>query len=133
MVTAQDLLSELKFSTARSSGPGGQHVNKTNTKVVVHFNVLHSVVLTDSQKLLLQEKWKTKLTKQGELVVTSQDHRTQLQNKEAVLVKLDHLLKKAFERKKVRKATKPSKTVRLKRLENKKRAGEKKKWRQRPE
>lgn len=120
---------ELVFTTSRSSGPGGQNVNKVNTKVTLKWDVLNSTATTEEQRVLIREKLKSYFTKEGVLILMAQDKRSQLANKEAVLYKLDQLLKKAFVRKKVRKATKPSKTAVKKRLESKKQHAEKKQWR----
>jgi ribosome-associated protein len=120
---------ELVFTTSRSSGPGGQNVNKVNTKVTLKWDVLNATSITEEQRVLIREKLKSYFTKEGVLILMAQDKRSQLANKEAVLHKLDQLLKKAFVRKKVRKATKPSKTAVKKRLESKKQHAEKKQWR----
>lgn len=124
---------ELTFSTSRSSGPGGQNVNKVNTKVTLAFDIAASQLLTEEERTILLEKLKNKLTTENVLLVSSQEKRSQPENKEAALAKLDQLLKKAFEKRKVRKATKPSKSAAKKRVDAKKLRGEKKKWRQRPE
>jgi len=124
---------ELKFSTSRSSGPGGQNVNKTNSKVTIAFDVANSQVLTEEEKQTLLQKLSNKLTTENVLILSSQEKRSQLENKEVVLAKLDQLLKRAFEKKKARKATKPTKSSARKRVDAKKQHSEKKKWRQRPE
>lgn len=127
------LTSEIKFQTSRSSGPGGQNVNKTNTKVTLRFNVINSLVLTPEEKEVILARLATRLTSDGELILQAQEKRSQLQNKEEVVRKFDLLLAKAFQKKKARKATKPSKGAVQKRIQNKKQHAEKKKWRQRPE
>ena len=104
----ENLLSELVFTTSRSSGPGGQNVNKVNSKVTLKFDVINSSKLSEEEKELIMKKLATKITKDGILVLTSQDKRSQLQNKEEVLLRLDQLLVKAFTPKKSRKATKPT-------------------------
>lgn len=120
---------ELVFSTSRSSGPGGQNVNKVNTKVTLKFDVAGSAVLSDEEKQIIAEKLATRITTEGILVLVSQDKRSQLENKEAVKQKFAKLIAKAFEKKKARKATKPSKSSVKKRIDTKKRHAEKKKWR----
>jgi ribosome-associated protein len=129
-IHASDLLDELEFSASRSSGPGGQNVNKVSTKISMRFDVRNSVKLTPEQKEVLLNKWASRLTKEGELLLHAQEKRSQLQNKEEVLVKLENLLVKAFTVKKARKATKPSKAAKRKRIDDKKQRGEKKQWRQ---
>lgn len=121
--------SELQFTTSRSSGPGGQNVNKVNTKVTLKFDVRQSGILTDEEKEVLMVKLHSRITGEGVLLLTSQDKRSQLENKEAVIKKFNDLLKKAFEKKKPRKATKPSKTAVQKRIKSKKEHSEKKQWR----
>lgn len=120
---------ELEFSTSRSSGPGGQNVNKLNSKVTVKFDVRNSVLLTGEEKVFLLTKLASRLSTEGILILTAQDNRSQMQNKDAVLVKLDALLKKAFERKKPRKATKPTNSSVRERIKKKKERAEKKAWR----
>jgi ribosome-associated protein len=129
-ISSADLLPELGFTTSRSSGPGGQNVNKVSTKVTVRFDVQKSNLLSEIEKAVLMEKLAQKITTEGVLVTSSQEKRSQLENKEAVLAKLDAMLKKAFERKKKRKKTKPSKAAVEKRIGQKKKDSEKKKWRQ---
>jgi len=121
---------ELNFSVSRSSGPGGQNVNKVNSKVTLKFDVAKSQVLTGEEKEMIFRKLVPKLTTGGVLVLTAQENRSQLENKEAVILKFEKLLTKAFEKRKARKATKPSKGAIQKRITNKKQHSEKKKWRQ---
>lgn len=132
-ITAALLGSELIFTTSRSSGPGGQNVNKVNTKVTVKFDVEKSQVLTPEEREVIRKKLHSKITTEGVLVISSQDSRSQLQNKENVIARLEAALAKAFEKKKIRKATKPSKAATRERIRKKKQLGEKKKWRQKPE
>lgn len=120
---------ELVFTTSRSSGPGGQNVNKLNTKVTLRFDIPGSQVLTEEEKETLLKKLSSRLTNEGVLVLSSQDKRSQLQNKEAVVVKFETVMANAFKKRKVRKPTKPSKASVEKRITEKKRRGEKKKWR----
>jgi ribosome-associated protein len=124
------ILTELIFTTSRSSGPGGQNVNKVNSKVTLQWNVSQSTVLTDEEKAIIQHKLASHITKEDVLQLTSQEARSQLQNKEGVVQKLEQLLTKAFTKKKARKPTKPSKAAKQKRIQQKKLRGETKKWRQ---
>lgn len=127
-----EILPELAFVTSRSSGPGGQNVNKVNSKVTLKWDVANSSVPPEQKEVILK-KLHSRLTKEGILLISAQDARSQLQNKEAVISKLEELLVQAFARKKVRKATRPSKAAKQKRLQQKQRHAEKKRWRQRPD
>jgi ribosome-associated protein len=124
-----DFTKELDLSASRSSGPGGQNVNKVSTKMTLRFDVMKSELLPEEAREILIQKWTNKLTTDGVLILQSQVKRTQLQNKELVIDKFYALLEKAFQEKKPRKATRPSKAAVEKRLNEKKRTGEKKKWR----
>jgi ribosome-associated protein len=129
-IDAALLDSELVYAMSRSSGPGGQNVNKVNSKVTLKFDVSRSRILTDDEKTLLLSAWASKLTGADVLMITAQDKRSQLQNKEAAVGKFEKMLSKAFTKKKVRKATKPSKSAIENRISGKKLQSEKKQWRQ---
>ena len=107
-------------------------MNKVNTKVTLKFNIAGSNLLTQEEKDVLLQKLHSRITTEGVLLLTSQDKRSQLDNKEAVIEKFNLLVRKAFEKKKARKPTKPSKTAVQKRIKSKKEHSEKKKWRQKP-
>ncbi len=130
IIQASDLLKELAFTTSRSSGPGGQNVNKVNSKVTLHWNLAASNILSEHQREQIIKRLGAKLTKDGILVLSAQDKRSQLQNKETVLSKLDFLLKKALTPVKKRKSTKPTRAALQKRKVEKRQHSEKKQWRQ---
>lgn len=120
---------ELQFQMSRSSGPGGQNVNKVNSKVTLVFNVPQSAILSDEEKLELNTKLAHKLDSEGNIQIQSQEKRSQLQNKEIAVRKFYEMIGKAFQRKKIRKASKPSKSAIEKRLKEKKVQSEKKRIR----
>jgi|TARA_B100000900_G_C20533948_1_gene697534 ribosome-associated protein len=121
---------ELKWRFSRSSGPGGQKVNKTNTRVEIIFNIEESKVLNDYQKKVLTKKLKTKLVNNC-ICIAVQEERNQLLNRQIAIARISSLIRNSLKNfTKVRKATKPSKASQNRRLDSKKKRGELKKNRQ---
>lgn len=129
----RDFTAELSFRFSRSSGPGGQSVNKVNTRVEVGFNIRHSLLLSEYEKNRLTQKLSNKINKDGELWMDAQTERSQIRNKEVAIKKTHQVLNQALARPKFRVSTKPSKSAKRKRLENKKQHGQKKTMRKKPE
>ncbi len=119
--------SELKLSASRSSGPGGQFVNKVSTRVELRFNIISSEKLSDEEKQLLLNYNSSFLTLSGELLISSQQFRSQARNKDDVIDKFYRYLAKVLTPVKKRKKTKPTKNSIEKRLNSKKRIAEIKK------
>ncbi len=122
---------ELRFRTARSGGPGGQHVNKTSTKVEVLWHVARSESLSDAQRERLLAKLSTRIDVRGMLRVASTDSRSQLQNREAAVDRINETVRTALRVPKPRKKTRPPKRAVEARLAEKKKKAEKKEGRQR--
>ena len=121
---------ELKWRFSRSSGPGGQNVNKIESRVEIIFNLEDSKVLNDYQKEILKINLKNKLVNNS-LRLAVQEHRNQLLNRQLALMKFSSIIKNALNNPfKLRKSTKPTKASQKKRVEFKKKRGELKKSRQ---
>jgi ribosome-associated protein len=130
IMNAGELIKELKFRTSRSSGKGGQHVNKVETRVELIFDVAASRVLTDREKAMIKDRLSNKISNEGLFQVSSQAKRSQLLNRQEVTNKFIKLVEKALIPKKVRRKKKPTKGMIEKRLKRKKIHGEKKALRQ---
>ncbi len=127
------VLSELSYKAVRSSGPGGQHVNKTSTKVEVIFFPFQSEGLDTDEKELIAQKLGNRISKEGRLVLFSDQSRSQFRNREDVTLRLKEMLEQALVKPKKRKATKPSKAARQKRLDDKRHHSSKKAGRKPPQ
>lgn len=128
----EKLLTEVQVTASRSGGPGGQNVNKVNTKIELRFPVDSSEVLTDGEKQLIFSKLKNRINAEGELLVTSSSERSQWKNREKAEKKFFELIEKALTIQKRRKKTQPTFASKLKRIENKKMQTQKKALRKPP-
>jgi ribosome-associated protein len=122
-------LAELSFRHSRSSGPGGQHAQKSSTRVELHFDVLGSPSLSESQRTRILERLTGYVDTAGVLHLTSQSERSQLRNKEEVIARFQTLLREALRRRKRRKAPRPTAESKERRLREKKLHSERKKRR----
>jgi len=132
MLAHRNFLPELKFSATRSSGAGGQNVNKVNTKVELRFHIESSGLLSAEEKNILLRKLVNRINNEGELILTEQNERSQLKNKEKVIDRFYRLIHQALIPRKPRKATRPTLASRRRRMENKQQHSEKKSRRQSP-
>ena len=129
----ENLIKELNFKAVRSSGAGGQHVNKVSSKVELTFDLENSKELSNKEKELLLKNLATKLTKENVLILQCDESRSQHKNKEIVINRFIKLLTKGLVRPKKRKPTKPSKSSIKKRLTLKKKLSDKKHTRKKPD
>ncbi|WP_317127936.1 alternative ribosome rescue aminoacyl-tRNA hydrolase ArfB [Hyunsoonleella flava] len=133
MFDEEALIKELNFKAIRSSGSGGQHVNKVASKVELLFDVKASLVLDEAQKLLLQENLQSRLTKERLLIMQCGESRSQHKNKAIVIQRFLELVKSSLVEEKERIPTKIPKVVIRKRLKNKRYQSEKKANRKKPD
>ena len=127
------LISELQFKAVRSSGAGGQNVNKVSSKVVLSFDVKNSNAFSNEEKILLETNLSSRLTKDQILILNCDEDRSQLKNKEIVIKRFLAILEQGLYIPKIRKAKKIPKSVIRKRLKDKKTLSETKKNRKKPE
>lgn len=113
-------LNEIRVTFARSSGAGGQNVNKTSTKAILHWSIKHSSVLNLEEKARLRIKLSNKINNNDEVVVMSKEERSQSQNRALAIVHLQSLVAQALRIPKKRRPTRPTLSSKLKRLESKK-------------
>jgi ribosome-associated protein len=122
-------MSELRFRFARSSGPGGQHVNRSATQVELLFDVANSPSLDETQRRRVLRKLKSRIDKDGILHLVSQETRSQYRNREEVVERFQELMRQALRVPKRRLPTRPTRAARERRLEEKRRRSEKKRCR----
>ena len=118
------LLNELEYKAVRSSGPGGQHANKTATKVELSFDLSESEALSENEKSRLMKKLSSRINKEGILKMSSEDSRSQHSNKEIVTQNFLEEIKEALKKPKPRKKTKPTRASKIKRLKEKRKKSE---------
>ncbi|HSR51452.1 MAG TPA: alternative ribosome rescue aminoacyl-tRNA hydrolase ArfB [Acidobacteriota bacterium] len=124
---------EVSFKASRSGGPGGQNVNKVNTKMTLFFDVDSSPSLSEAQRKRIRHRLGNRINKEGFLYIESQEHRTQKANRDAALIRFANLLAAALKKRKPRKKTRISKAAHERRLKEKARRAEVKKLRQNPQ
>ncbi|MCX2839738.1 alternative ribosome rescue aminoacyl-tRNA hydrolase ArfB [Salinimicrobium sp. MT39] len=128
----QQLIQEADYKAVRSSGAGGQNVNKVSSKVELHFRLEETAGLSEEEKQRALKKLSSRLTNSGELILQCDESRSQHKNKEIVTQRFLELIKQAIVKPKVRKKTKTPKAAKLKRLREKKKLSEKKATRKNP-
>lgn len=127
------LIQEVSYKAVRSSGAGGQNVNKVASKVELHFMLDQSEALSEDEKTRLKEKLQSRLTSQNELILQSDTSRSQHKNKELVRLRFLELIREGIKKQKPRKKTRVPKSAKLKRLKAKKIQSDKKANRQKPQ
>jgi ribosome-associated protein len=129
----KQLISELKFKAIRSSGSGGQHVNKVASKIELHFDLENSHTLNEEEKELLVKALSNRLTKNNILLLQCGESRSQHKNKELIIDRFIDLIIQGLKKKKKRQPTKTPKSVLIKRKESKKKQSTKKSQRKKPD
>ena len=125
-IQVRDLSGELIYSSSRSSGPGGQNVNKVNSRIELRFNLTDSALLNDDEKAKIQSVLGNRINKEGILILVSQTERSQIANKKKVTERFYKLLHKALMPVKKRKPTRPTLASKERRIESKKMQSRKK-------
>ena len=123
---------ELEVLTTTSRGPGGQHVNRSETRVVLRWNVLESASLTEAQRERLLRKLGSRISREGVLQVAAEDHRSQTRNRDLARERLADLVAGALKRDRPRKATRPTRASQKRRVDDKKKRGSIKEKRRKP-
>tara|TARA_R110000868_G_scaffold68720_3_gene203238 strand:- start:18587 stop:18991 length:405 start_codon:yes stop_codon:yes gene_type:complete len=131
-VNKETIIKELQFKAVRSSGAGGQHVNKVSSKIELLFDVVNSKSITETEKEKIYLKLNNRLTKENVLLLQCDESRSQHKNKEIVIKRFLHLIEDALKAAKKRKRTKPTKSAIERRLQSKKKAAQKKVNRSKP-
>ena len=132
-MNAQKIISELNFKAVRSSGAGGQNVNKVSSKVILSFDLKNSQALSEEEKLLLETKIASRLTSENILILNCDEDRSQLKNKTIVTKRFFEIITNGLKVPKIRKATKIPKSVIRKRIKDKKNNSEIKQSRRKPD
>jgi ribosome-associated protein len=129
----EEIISELQYKAVRSSGAGGQNVNKVSSKVVLYFDLKNSQALSDEEKVLLETKLSSRLTSEQMLILNCDEDRSQFKNKAIVTKRFLDIITAGLHIPKIRKATKIPKSVIRKRIKDKKNISEIKKSRRKPD
>ncbi|KAB1068330.1 aminoacyl-tRNA hydrolase [Tamlana haliotis] len=133
MFSKEKLINELKFKAVRSSGSGGQHVNKVSSKIELTFDLNNSIIFTDTQRKRLFRKLENRLTNEGVLILQCDESRSQHKNKNLAIERFFDVITEALKVRKRRIPTKIPKSVVKKRLKNKKQVSDKKANRRKPD
>lgn len=131
-MNSETIIKELSFKATRSSGAGGQHVNKVSSKIELSFDLENSTSLSDDEKERLKDKLSTKLTKENILILYCSESRSQHRNKDIAIKRFLEVIKIGLKRPKIRRKTKPSKASIKRKAEHKKRTSVKKALRRKP-